>query len=166
MLTRPERASATPTDLKELLDTAFQVMPRRSLAFVVSDFITKPGWAKPLAQLAQRQEVVAVRLYDPLEMELPDLGLVTIQDSETGEQLFVDTHDKAFRRRFAQIAEQRETELRTSLQQAGVDCLELSTSEDLVDSVLRFADLRKRRSRLSGGGLPSHLERTREVPMA
>ncbi len=166
MMTRPERASATPTDLAELLETAFQVMPRRSLVFVVSDFISKPGWARPLAQLAQRHEVIAVRLYDPLEMELPDLGLVTIQDSETGEQLFVDTHDKAFRKRFAQIAEKREAELRSSLRQAGVDALELSTGEDLVEAVLRFADLRKRRSQLSGGGLPSHLEHAREVPLA
>jgi uncharacterized protein (DUF58 family) len=166
MITRPERGGATPTDLAELLATGYQVMPRRSLVFVVSDFISKPGWAKPLAQLAQRHEVIAVRLYDPLEMELPDLGLVTIQDSETGEQLFVDTHDKAFRRRFAQIAEQREAELRAALSQAGVDCLELSTGENMVDSVLRFADLRKRRSRLSGGGLPSHLEQAREVPLA
>ena len=76
-------------------------MPRRSLVFVVSDFISRPGWAEPLAHLAQRHEVVAVRLYDPLEMELPDLGLLVIQDAETGEQVFVDTHDKGFRKRFA-----------------------------------------------------------------
>jgi uncharacterized protein (DUF58 family) len=166
MITRPARASTQTTNLAELLATAFQVMPRRSLVFVVSDFISEPGWSEPLARLAQRHEVIAVRLYDPLEMELPDLGLVTIQDSETGEQLFVDTHDKAFRKRFAQIAEKREAELRSALRQAGVDALELSTGDDLVDSVLRFADLRKRRSQLSGGGLPSHLEQSREVPVA
>jgi uncharacterized protein (DUF58 family) len=166
MITRPEREHATPTDLAELLQTGFQVMPRRSLVFVVSDFISTPGWAKPLAQLAQRHEVIAVRLYDPLEMELPDLGLVTIQDSETGEQLFVDTHDKAFRRRFAEIAERREAELREALGNAGVDALELSTGDDLVNAVLRFADLRKRRSYLAGGGLPSHLERMHEAPVA
>jgi uncharacterized protein (DUF58 family) len=166
MISRPERERATPTNLAELLASGFQVMPRRSLVFVVSDFISRPGWAKPLAQLAQRHEVIAVRLYDPLEMELPDLGLVTIQDSETGEQLFVDTHDRAFRRRFAMIAERREAELRNGLRQAGVDALELSTDDDIVDSVLRFADLRKRRSQLAAGGLPSHLERLREVPLA
>jgi uncharacterized protein (DUF58 family) len=166
MLSRPERASAAPTNLRELLETGYQVMPRRSLVFLVSDFISTPGWGKPLAQLSQRHEVIAVRLYDPLEMELPDLGLVTIQDSETGEQLFVDTHDKAFRKRFMKIAEQREAELGSALRQAGVDCLELSTGDDLVDSVLRFADLRKRRSQLAGGGLPSHLERSHEIPVA
>src|SRR6266540_79044 len=166
MLTRPEPSRATPTNLQELLQTAFQVMPRRSLVFIVSDFISTPGWAQPLARLARRHEVIAVRLYDPLEMELPDLGLVTIQDSETGEQLFVDTHDRAFRKRFAQIAERREAELRSALMRAGVDALELSTGDDLVDSILRFADLRKRRSQLSGGSLAKHMERSHEITVA
>jgi uncharacterized protein (DUF58 family) len=83
-----------------------------------------------------------------------------MQDSETGEQLFVDTNDKSFRKRFASVAERRERELRQALSRAGVDCLELATDGDLVDAVMRFADLRKRRSRLAGGGgLPKHLEK-------
>ena len=89
-----------------------------------------------------------MRLYDPLERELPDLGLLVMQDAETGEQLFVDTHDGGFRKRFAAVAERRERELRTAFARAGVDCLELATDGDLVDAILRFADLRKRRSRL------------------
>jgi uncharacterized protein (DUF58 family) len=141
-------------------------MQRRSLVFVVSDFISTPGWAEPLARLAQRHEIVAVRLYDPLEMELPDLGLVVMRDAETGEQLFVDTHDGAFRERFAAAAQRRESELRSAFTQAGVDALELSTNDDLVDAILRFADLRKRRSQLAGGGLPQHLRGNHEVPMA
>jgi uncharacterized protein (DUF58 family) len=81
-----------------------------------------------------------------------------VQDAETGEQVFVDTHDAAFRKRFARIAKERETELRSSLRAAGVDALELSTDDDLVDAILRFIDLRKRRSQLAvGGGLPQHL---------
>jgi uncharacterized protein (DUF58 family) len=92
-------------------------------------------------------------------MELPDLGLLMIQDSETGEQVFVDTHDRAFRKRFAELAVKREEELRTAFMQAGVDALELATDDDLVDAILRFADLRKRRSQLATGGapLPAHL---------
>src|SRR6266545_5604518 len=101
MLTRPALARSEVTDLRVLLQTAYRVAPRRSLMFVVSDFISTPGWAQPLAHLAQRHDVVAVRLYDPLETNLPDLGLLVIQDAETGEQLFVDTHDARFRRRFA-----------------------------------------------------------------
>jgi uncharacterized protein (DUF58 family) len=102
--------------------------------------------------------VIAVRVVDPLELELPDLGLVTMRDSETGEQLLVDTHDKGFRTRFARIAAQREAELREGFIKAGVDALELSTDGDLVDAIVRFVDLRKRRVRLAaGGGMPAHL---------
>ncbi len=106
-----------------------------------------------------------MRLYDPLERELPDMGMLVMQDAETGEQLFVDTHDKSFRRRFASVAERRERELRSALSRSGIDCLELGTDGELVDALLRFADLRKRRSRLAGGGspvggaFPAHLEK-------
>ncbi|NDP43360.1 MAG: DUF58 domain-containing protein [Aromatoleum sp.] len=158
MLTRPPPANAATTDLSDLLRTAYRVAPRRSLMFVVSDFISAPGWAEPLAHLAQRHDVVAVRLYDPMEMEMPDLGLLLVQDAETGEQLFVDTHDRGFRERFADAAQKREAELRSAFRAAGVDALELSTDDDLVDAILRFADLRKRRSQLAAGGsLPRHL---------
>jgi uncharacterized protein (DUF58 family) len=158
LLTRPAPAGKAVTNLRELLQTAYRVAPRRSLLFIVSDFISLPGWTEPLARLAQRHDVVAVRLYDPLEMELPDMGLLVIQDAETGEQLFVDTHDSGFRRRFAVAAQKREAELRAAFRGAGVDALELATDDDLVDAILRFADLRKRRSQLAtGGGLPGHL---------
>jgi len=167
ILSRPEPARSAPTNLGDLLRAALNVMQRRSLVFIVSDFISAPGWAKPLAHLAQRHEIVAVRLYDRLEMELPDLGLLVMRDAETGEQLFVDTHDRAFRKRFAALAEKRERELRSGFQQAGVDALELSTHDDLVDAILRFADLRKRRSQLTAGGvLPKHLRGSHEVSLA
>ena len=84
MMSRPERRHSAATDLKDLLQTGRQVIPRRSLVFLVSDFISTPGWEAPLALLARRHEIVAVRLYDPLEMELPDLGLQIFQDAETG----------------------------------------------------------------------------------
>jgi uncharacterized protein (DUF58 family) len=157
MLNRKPVEVSEFTDLAALLSSALQVVKRRSLVFVVSDFISRPGWAKPLAHLARRHELIAIRLYDPLEMDLPDLGLVTMQDAETGEQLFVDTHDRSFRRRFAQAAERREATLRTALTQAGVDALELSTNDDLVDSLLRFTTLRKR---------SKHLKVKRDVSLA
>jgi uncharacterized protein (DUF58 family) len=133
------------TNLEEFLKAACQALRRRSLVFIVSDFISTPGWEKPLLQLAQRHEVIAVRLHDPLEAELPDLGLLVFQDAETGEQLFVDTHDGRFRKRFAAAAERREAQIRDAFVKAGVDALELSTDADIVDTVIRFADLRKRR---------------------
>jgi uncharacterized protein (DUF58 family) len=152
--------AARGTELGVLLGAAAEAVRRRSLVFVVSDFISEPGWERPLARLAQRHEVVAIRVHDPLESSLPDLGLVTMQDAETGEQLFVDTHDSGFRRRFAEAAARREASLRRSLAQAGVDTLEVSTADPLAGAIMRFADLRKQRSRLSGGSLPSHLSPT------
>jgi uncharacterized protein (DUF58 family) len=144
--------------LNDLFRAAFRVVKRRSLIFVVSDFISAPGWEEPLALLAQRHEVLAVRLFDPLEMEWPDLGLLLIQDAESGEQVWVDTHDRGFRTRFAAVAERREKELRATFQKAGVDALELSTSDDIVEAIRRFADLRQQRRRGSAAGnLPAHL---------
>jgi uncharacterized protein (DUF58 family) len=141
------------TDLGELLDAAHRVIRRRSVVFLVSDFLSRPGWEKGLALLARRHELVAVRLFDPLEVELPDLGFVVLEDAETGEQIFVDTHDPGLRRRFAAVAAGRESALRAALAGAGVDCLELTTGSPLDGALLRFARLRKRRSQLAAGGL-------------
>ena len=127
------------------------MIKRRSVVFVVSDFISKPGWGRQLALLSRRHEVVAVRLYDPMELELPNIGLVVMQDAETGDQIFVDTHDRRFRKRFADAAKQREDSLRAGLAEAGVDCLELTTDEPLDQALLRFTQLRKRRSQLASG---------------
>jgi uncharacterized protein (DUF58 family) len=157
---RPAEAESGTTRLRDLIESAAGTIRRRSTVFVVSDFISEPGWERSLALLGQRHEVVAVRVLDPLELDLPDLGLLTIRDSETGEQVLVDTHDSGFRKRFARIAAQREAELRQGFTRAGVDALELSTDGDLVDAVVRFTEMRKRRARLSaGGGFPAHLKR-------
>jgi len=161
MAGRPDMAASGATDLSDLLVAAQRHIRRRSTVFVVSDFISPPGWERALGQLTLRHEVTAVRLYDALEMELPDIGLVTMRDAETGEQVLVDTHNAGFRKRFKAAAERRETELRASLARAGVDTLELATNDDLVESILRFSDLKKQRSRLANGSArsraPSHL---------
>jgi uncharacterized protein (DUF58 family) len=155
---RPVTPEGRITRLRDLLESGANLIKRRSTVFVVSDFISEPGWERPLALLARRHEVVAVRVVDPLELDLPDLGLLTMRDAETGEQVLVDTHDAGFRKRFARIAAQREAELREGFVRAGVDVLELATDDDLVQAVVRFADMRKRRARLAaGGGFPAHL---------
>ena len=150
----------TGTVLADLLKTADGVIRRRSLVFVVSDFISAPGWQQALARLARRHEVVAVRVFDPLEMELPDVGLVTVEDAETGEQLLIDASDPAFRERYAAIAQQQEEALLEGLMQSGADTLELATDDDLLDALLRFADLRRQRARLKvPGRFPAHFKR-------
>lgn len=152
------RGTGHITDLGAILHAAAGGIRRRSLVFVVSDFISAPGWDRVLARLAQRHEVTALRVHDPLESSLPDLGLVTFEDIETGEQLQVDTQDRAFRRRFEAAAQRREQSVREGLMRAGVDTLEIGTTDDLADTVLRFADLRRQRSRLATAGvMPAHL---------
>jgi uncharacterized protein (DUF58 family) len=149
MTSREPAAGGRQTDLAELLAAAARFIRRRSLVFVVSDFFSTPGWPALLGCLAQRHEVVAVRLHDALEAELPDLGLLSFRDAETGEQLFVDTHDRGFRKRFVAAASRRETLLRESFTQACVDALELATDADLAEEIRRFVELRRRRSRLN-----------------
>ena len=143
-------AGAT-TDLRVLLSQAQAVIRRRASIFLVSDFITQPDWHAPLSQLARRHEVVAIRLRDRLEQEIPNIGLLLMQDAETGEQLLVDGNDAGFRARFAHIAAERENLLRQGLTRAGVDCLELTTDEPLDQAILRFTQLRKRASQMAQG---------------
>ena len=147
--TRPT-AGAT-TDLRVLLSQAQAVIRRRASIFLVSDFITQPDWHGPLSQLARRHEVVAIRLRDRLEQEIPNIGLLLMQDAETGQQLLVDGNDAGFRARFAHIAAERENLLRQGLTRAGVDCLELTTDEPLDQAILRFTQLRKRASQMAQG---------------
>jgi uncharacterized protein (DUF58 family) len=143
MLKQPRLSRVPITNLKFFLDGALNSIKRRSLVFIISDFISEPGWEKPLSLLNQRHEVLAIRLWDPREVELPDLGMVMMEDAETGEQLFVDTHDRKFRQRFHEAAQRREAELNQAFKRAGVDVLSLSTEEDLVKAILRFAKQRQ-----------------------
>jgi hypothetical protein len=93
---------------------------RRSLVFLVSDFISKPGWQRPLALLNRRHELIGIRLWDPREVELPNAGLIVLQDAEMGQQLVVDTSNPAFRRRFLEAAERRQAALKTDSKRSGV----------------------------------------------
>ena len=147
LLRQPQLPESPFTDLSALLGTGLNAIKRRSLIFVISDFISAPGWEKPLALLNRRHDVVAIRLWDPREVELPDVGPIIMQDAETGQHLYVDTSDRRFRQRFHEAALQREAGLNAAFKRAGVDRLSLSTEEDLVRAIIRFAALRKRRRR-------------------
>jgi uncharacterized protein (DUF58 family) len=147
LLRQPHLPQAPFTDLAPLLEAGLNTIKRRSLIFVVSDFISVPGWERPLNWLNRRHEVLAIRLRDPAETELPDVGPILMEDAETGEQLYVDTHDRRFRQRFQEAARQREAALNALFKRAGVDTLTLSTQDDLVRAIVRFATLRKRRRR-------------------
>ena len=138
------------TDLRPLLDAASQAIKRRSLVVIVSDFISAPGWDRSLELLHRRHEVLAVRLVDPRETSLPDVGPIIMEDAETGEQLYVDTGNAAFRRRFAEAAAAREQAIGAAFRRAGVEAVSLSTDDDLVRAIVRMAMLRRRRLRSQG----------------
>src|SRR5436190_113133 len=91
LLKQPQLPSSPFTDLTPLLAGAMHSIKQRSLVFIISDFISAPGWEKALSFLNQRHEVLAIRLWDKAEVELPDIGLIVMEDAETGEQLYVDT---------------------------------------------------------------------------
>lgn len=147
LLKQPQLPKAPFTNLAPLLDAALHTIKQRSLLFIVSDFISEPGWERPLKLLSQRHETLAVRLWDPREIDLPDIGVVIMEDAETGEQLYVDTSDKHFRQRFRDAAQQREAALTETFKRSGVDTLALSTEDDLARTIVRFAQSRRARRR-------------------
>ena len=141
----PHLSHAPYTALSDLIDAAVRTIRRRSLIFVVSDFFSAPGWESALGRLAMRNEVIAVRVTDPREREIPDIGWVTMTDAETGQQVQVDTHDRGFRMRFADVVARHEGSLRAAFAHAGVDLLSVSTEDSLVQALLRFAEVRRLR---------------------
>lgn len=146
-LIKPSVGTGTATNLGDLLSVGARTIKRRSLVVVASDFITEPGWERPLSLLAQRHEVVAIRLYDPRESDLPDVGMIVVEDAETGELLSVDTSDPEFRRRVLVASNEQAEAVRAGALRAGVDLYSISTEEDLVSALVRVVDLRRRRRR-------------------
>ena len=139
----PPRGAAT--NLADLLSAGLNTFKRRALVFVLSDFISEPGWERPLALLNRRHELIAVRLWDPREETLPNVGMLVVEDAETGEHLYIDTGDPAFRRRFQAVTAERKATLQAQIKQAGVDLFSISTEEGLTEAIVRMATLRKRR---------------------
>jgi uncharacterized protein (DUF58 family) len=136
-------------DLAGVLGHAERVLRRRMLIFVISDFLpagsadNEAPWARPLGRLAQRHDVVAVRVGDPAEFELPDAGDLRLRDPESGEEVWVDSGDPRVRRAHAALVAERERALARSLRAARVDRLELTTARDPVDALLRFGRRRR-----------------------
>jgi uncharacterized protein (DUF58 family) len=147
LLDAPRLPHAEATDLSMLLAQGLATIQRRSMVVVVSDFISRPGWDRPLSLLARRHEVLAIRVHDPRESALPDVGPLVMQDAETGEQMWVDTRDRGFRTRFEAAARDREAALEATFRRAGIEAHPLSTEDDLVAAIVRIARRRSRRRR-------------------
>ena len=126
------------TDLDAALRRAFLAIDQKALVFIISDFLTRTDWQTRVRQLSKKHEVVGVQIYDPREHELPDTGVMTFEDPETGRQLTVDTHDANLRRRFAEKAAAQAQAIRHDLIANGAAHVAISTGDDLLKSILRF----------------------------
>jgi uncharacterized protein (DUF58 family) len=144
MLRPAPMTTGTTTDLSIAFGSAAKSITRRSLVVVLSDFISTPGWERPLSLLARRHEVVCLRIVDPAERTLPAGGVQVFEDLETGEQLTVDTSDPAFRTRYAETVVARDEALHRTLARIGLDLVTVETTEDPVHALVRLSERRRK----------------------
>lgn len=142
---RPATPGGGRTDLGAVLRQFGRIVRRRSLVFLISDFEAPEGWESPLAELTRRHEVIAVRIEDPRERDLPDVGGVHLEDPETGRQLWIDTSDRRVRDAYRDLVTARDARLDEVMRRLGVDMLTLSTGGSLVEPLLKFVMLRRQR---------------------
>jgi uncharacterized protein (DUF58 family) len=133
------------TDLAGALEHLRHVTKRRCVVFMISDFLT-PGWKRALRIASRRHDVIAVALEDPRESEMPDVGLVELEDAETGERYIVDTSDARVRASLAREAAQARAERDRTLRSADVDTIAVSTDRPYTQAILRFFRMRERRA--------------------
>jgi uncharacterized protein (DUF58 family) len=128
--------SGSPTDLAAMLDAVAKLARRRALIVVISDFIGDGDWGRSLLRLVPRHEVVALRVTDAADDDLPDVGLVVVEDAETGEQLVIDSSDPLLRARLRTGVEDRETRLTAGMRRAGVPIHRIGTDADLAAALI------------------------------
>src|SRR6201993_1390699 len=124
------------TDLAAMLDAVAKLAKRRALIVVISDFIGDGDWERSLLRLVPRHEVVALRVIDRADDELPDVGLVVVEDAETGEQLVVDSSDPLLRARLRAGVEERDARLAAGMRRAGVPVPRIGTDDDLATALI------------------------------
>ena len=138
----PRRA----TSISAALEFCRQVLPRRAVLFLISDFLDD-GYIQVLRHANRKHDVVASLITDPREAEMPPAGLVTLEDAETGGTRLVDTRSKTFRTDLAQRASVRQHELKDQLRATGMDLVVFDASGSMVDPLLKFFRERERRLR-------------------
>lgn len=132
------------TNLAQALDFANKVVTRRSVAFLISDFQAE-GYRKALQMAHRRHDLIAVNVVDPREKSLPEVGLITLEDSETGEQVELDTSDVGLREHFVQLARKKLDAVRQIFRSNGIDSLELTTGEPYMPALKQFFATREGR---------------------
>ncbi|HWH34777.1 MAG TPA: DUF58 domain-containing protein [Acidimicrobiales bacterium] len=143
--TIPRTDGGGATELGGALAACARMARRRGLVVVVSDFVGMSGWERPLRLLAGRHDVIAVEVLDPRELELPDVGILSVVDPETGGHLEVQTADRRLRERYAEAAERQRRETAAAVGAAGADHLVLRTDRDWLFDLVAFVDRRRRR---------------------
>ena len=131
------------TDLKKALIFISNVMKKRSLLFIISDFYSD-DFLEPLKILKNRHDIVAVKITDTREKILPDVGLIELEDEETQEQILIDTSDKEFRDNFAKIMQKEEERLKNLFRKYHIDIIEIDTDELYEQPLKKFFYARKR----------------------
>ena len=124
------------TDLAAMLDAVAKLARRRALIVVISDFIGDGDWGRSLLRLVPRHEVVALRVVDGADDALPDVGLVVVEDAETGEQLVIDSGDPLLRARLRAGVEERDARLDAGMRRAGVPIHRIGTDADLATALI------------------------------
>ncbi|TNE47187.1 MAG: DUF58 domain-containing protein [Bacteroidetes bacterium] len=125
------------TDLKAALQFIHNVLKKRSVCFILSDFLAS-GYDDALRVLARRHDCIGIHCWDPLERDLPDVGVLRVADAETGEQVWVDTTSSQLRRKYLYSFEEHKAQTRNLFRRAGADFLSLCTNEPYVTALLRF----------------------------
>ena len=141
---RPHQHRGT-TDLAAMLDAVAKLARRRSLIIVISDFIGSGDWERSLLRLGPRHEVVALRVVDTADDELPEVGLVVVEDAETGEQLILDSGDQVLRARFTEAVAERDALLAAGMRRAGVPVHRIDTTADLATSLVEVVSSTRRK---------------------
>jgi uncharacterized protein (DUF58 family) len=134
------------TSLREGLDYLNRVLHRRTIVFLFSDFLDR-GFESAFKRTGRRHDLIAVRVGDAREDELPPVGLVELEDAETGRHVLLDSGSRRVREAYAAAAHQRRDALTQLAHTAGVDLIEVSTDGSHLDALIRFFQMRERRSR-------------------
>jgi uncharacterized protein (DUF58 family) len=132
------------TNISLALEYLNRIMRRKTISFIISDFFDT-GFKKTLSISNKRHDIVAIAITDPREIELPDVGLIKLNDAELGENFFIDTSDSGFRKRYKQNAIQRIKEREKLLSSINVDNIELRTDVPYDKELIKFFRMRERR---------------------
>ena len=133
------------TNLRTTLAQVSRILKKRSMLFIVSDFYDTSDYSKVLKILGIKHDVILVRIFDSREQEIPQIGLIELEDKETGEQLLIDTSNNLFQRNYEEIVSKNQLEFIKTVEKLNVDCLNISSEEDYELSLKRFFKKRIRR---------------------